>query len=224
MRFRVSHTTAYSYSAPCSVSHTELHLTPHDGAVQKTLAHELLIEPRPDVSNTRTDYFGNRVTYFLIQEPHESLRITARSVLELEAPVSISPSLTPSWEQVRDVVRQHGTEETFDAFEFVLDSPRVPLGRVFAEARLVVLLGVGDLAGDSAGAVDETINIRRGGVLVDRQIRTVVTGAVDGPVVVLHRNLENRADLSGAGSTCQQSKKGRVQNTHALLKSHRYLP
>ena len=133
MKFRVNHTTAYSYSAPCSLSHTELHLSPRDGTFQKTLVQELLIEPRPDVSNTRTDYFGNRVTYFLIQEPHESLRITARSVLDVEAPASISPALTPSWEQVRDVVRQHGTEETFNAFEFVLDSPRVPIGRVFAD-------------------------------------------------------------------------------------------
>jgi transglutaminase-like putative cysteine protease len=108
-------------------------LTPRDGASQTTLGHDLLIEPRPDVSASRVDYFGNLVTYFLIQEPHESLRITARSQLELEEPAPISFGLTPSWEQVRDEVRQHGTEEALDAFQFVLDSPRVTLARAFAD-------------------------------------------------------------------------------------------
>jgi transglutaminase-like putative cysteine protease len=133
MRFRVSHTTTYAYSAPCSVSHTELHLTPHDGANQKTLEHDLLIEPRPDVSATRIDYFGNAATYFLIQEPHQSLTIIARSRVEVEVTAPLHPALTPPWEQVRDEVRRHGTDEAFDAFQFVLESPRVTLGSAFAD-------------------------------------------------------------------------------------------
>ncbi len=133
MRFRVSHTTEYEYSAPCSVSHTELHLTPHGGANQTTLEHEVVIEPRPDVAATRIDYFGNTVTYFLIQEPHEKLTIMARSRVKVNAVSPIHPALTPSWEQVRDDVRRHSTGETFDAFQFVLESPRVAFGPAFSD-------------------------------------------------------------------------------------------
>ena len=38
------------------------------------------------------------------------------------------PALTPPWEQVREAVSRHENDETFDALQFIFESPRVAPG------------------------------------------------------------------------------------------------
>ena len=38
--------------------------------------------PRPATRIDRVDYFGNQITLFTIQEPHEKLVVEARSIVD----------------------------------------------------------------------------------------------------------------------------------------------
>jgi transglutaminase-like putative cysteine protease len=129
---RVTHTTTYTYSDPVSVSHTEVHLAPRVDRNQTPLEHRLIVVPAPDSSNSRIDYFGNEVTHFSIHEPHETLVITSESVVDRDNLETVHPALTPPWEQVAHEVSRHAYSETFEALEFVYESPRVTVSPAFA--------------------------------------------------------------------------------------------
>ena len=129
---RAIHITTYEYSNPVSLCHSEVYLAPRATAHQRVVSHELLIDPRPDSSATRKDYFGNEVTYFAIDEPHQTLSITSTSVIDLHPAEPIHPGLTPPWEQVRDAVGRHEAADTFEALQFVFESPRIAIGPEFA--------------------------------------------------------------------------------------------
>jgi transglutaminase-like putative cysteine protease len=132
MLLRATHTTTYKYSQPASLCHSEVYLAPRSTDHQRPLSHELKIHPEPDSCAARKDYYGNAVTYFAIDEPHQKLSITSTSVVDLEAAQPIHPRLTPSWEQVRDTVTRHETADIFDALQFVFESPRIAIGPAFA--------------------------------------------------------------------------------------------
>jgi transglutaminase-like putative cysteine protease len=125
MILRVLHSTTYSYGEAVSVCHTEARLAPRSERGQTLLDHQLTIDPMPGSSVARKDYFGNAVTTFTIDEPHETLRVTAQSLVETRNEQAIHPALTPPWEHAREAVRRHDNDETFDAYQFVFESPRV---------------------------------------------------------------------------------------------------
>jgi transglutaminase-like putative cysteine protease len=129
---RVIHTTTYRYSNPVSVSHTEVHLAPRADRNQTLIEHHLAIDPAPESLATRDDYFGNSVSHFSILEPHQTLVIAANSVVDRHAIEAVHPALTPSWEQVALEVGRHESEASFDALEFVYESPRVIVTPAFA--------------------------------------------------------------------------------------------
>jgi transglutaminase-like putative cysteine protease len=120
------------YSQAVSICHTEVHLSPRQGARQAVLDHLLTITPQPDFSVSRSDYFGNDVTYFSIHEPHQTLTIVASNLVDVSAAVFPDWDSSPPWEQVRDEIRRRSTPEAFDAVQFAFESPRVTLGRPFA--------------------------------------------------------------------------------------------
>lgn len=129
---RAIHTTTYDYSEPVSLCHSEVHLAPRATRQQRVVSHELIIHPKPDSCTNHKDYFGNEVTYFAIDEPHQRLSITSSSVIDLQASQPIHPGLTPPWEQVREAVHRHEMAETFEALQFAFESPRIAIGPEFA--------------------------------------------------------------------------------------------
>jgi len=94
------------------------------------------VEPEPSSIAARSDFFGNDVSTLTIDEPHTTLCITAASLIENNGAESIHPALTPPWEQVRDAVKECRTDAAVTAFQFTLDSPRIPLTRAFADYAL----------------------------------------------------------------------------------------
>ena len=128
MRYRVRHTTTYAYSNAVSVCHNELHLCPRQCRHQTCLFHELLMYPEAPVVSRSTDYFGNPVTYFTLQEPHQALTMTANSVVDVE-PVEVPPvAESAAWEDVRDALPGDRSAEGLEAYQFVFDSPYVAAG------------------------------------------------------------------------------------------------
>ena len=133
MRLRAEHTTTYLYSGPVSICHTEVHLMPRSDRNQRVLNHQLAIIPTPEQTFPRRDYFGNDTTYFSIHEPHRTLTITSRSLMEIDQADPLEPSLTPAWEEARGEEWRDSEPRAMREYQFVFASPRIALGPEFAE-------------------------------------------------------------------------------------------
>jgi transglutaminase-like putative cysteine protease len=133
MKLLATHTTRYLYSGPVSMCHTEVHLHPRPRKNQTILEFGLDVSPTPDSLLSREDYFGNEVTFFSIAEPHRELVITSRCLASVDAVGPPALELSPAWEQVREEAAQRETPDTFEAGQFVFESPCIELGAPFAQ-------------------------------------------------------------------------------------------
>ena len=68
MTYRVTHRTTYEYDEPVSTSYHALRLTPRSLPYQKCHWSKLTMDPSPAFSNDSSDYFGNAVVLFTLQE------------------------------------------------------------------------------------------------------------------------------------------------------------
>lgn len=131
MRYQIRHSTTYEYSEMVPLCHNQARLIPRDGENQTCRRLSLTIEPRPAVRREWTDYFGNAVTFFSLEQLHDILNVTATSHVDVrEATVPYLPH-TPAWETVRDVIangKNANAESaaTLSAAPFVFESPFVP--------------------------------------------------------------------------------------------------
>jgi transglutaminase-like putative cysteine protease len=128
MRYRVSHRTAYTYTEPVTVSHHVARLQPRPTPWQTPRDFSLQIDPAPAVSTIRTDYFGNQVCVFSIQEIHTQLEITSVSQVDVESPRALDFNASPAWETVVARFRDPVSPELTDPYQFVFDSPHVRAG------------------------------------------------------------------------------------------------
>jgi transglutaminase-like putative cysteine protease len=126
VRYRVRHSTRYTYAEAIPLSHNLVRLRPRDRAVQTCLRHNLTIHPTPAVSSERFDYYGNDVVWFSLQEPHSELTITAKSDVEVNLGLRPDVSRGASWEQVLYTLQTAPDAETIFARQFTFDSPYVP--------------------------------------------------------------------------------------------------
>ena len=135
MIYEITHVTDYYYSSNVSLCHNLAHLTARDCPWQTCLTHELQISSPLAVSINRTDYFGNLVTFFTVQEPHRRLEITAINRVEVHPRASPEPAATPPWEAVAQAVGTGQGAEALDACQFMCDShyvKRAPALRDYA--------------------------------------------------------------------------------------------
>ena len=131
--YRVTHRTEYRYESDVVPSYSQLHLVPRDLPGQRLISSTVTIDPEPEDFRERVDYFGNRVAYAAIQQPHRELTVTADSVVRIADRPS-GPSLLGErpWEQVRDEARTSQNGDRLEAAQFVLDSPLVHASAEFA--------------------------------------------------------------------------------------------
>jgi transglutaminase-like putative cysteine protease len=127
MIYRISHTTGYHYSAPASLSQNELLLSPRQTPTQEVIETNLLIEPVPQYSHSRTDYFGNTVQLFMVQHPHDQLAISATSTVRTSKPVFPGPAAALPWERAVQRIRLHEQTNELDAYQFIFASPLVTI-------------------------------------------------------------------------------------------------
>jgi len=125
MLYRVTHTTTYEYSEPVSICHNEARLVPRRTAQQRPLGTRLAVEPSAAVMTEDTDYYGNVVHFFTLQEAHLRLGVTARSDVDITPYEPPALSLSTPWEVVRDRVRLDKSPAGIGALEYTLASPHV---------------------------------------------------------------------------------------------------
>jgi transglutaminase-like putative cysteine protease len=124
LNYRVRHVTTYEYEDPVSVSHHVVRLTPRSLPRQKCSGSRISIVPAPASSTTLIDYFGNALTFFTLQEPHDRLTVEASSELEVQTGEERDFSQSPPWETVPQCLAGDPGEEVLDAYQFVFDSQR----------------------------------------------------------------------------------------------------
>ena len=98
--YRIEHRTYYEYTSPVSYSQNQLRLTPRSDASQKLLEHSNLSDPKPQHWFHRHDWFGNEVSYFELLQPHQSLEILHRALVQIDripVPNDIIEN-SPPWE------------------------------------------------------------------------------------------------------------------------------
>jgi len=125
--YQVSHETTYRYRNDVSISHNLVHLKVRPCPRQTLVRDELTVSVPPAVRLTQTDYFGNPVTSFTIQEPHRTLSVRAVNVVEVHPDPAPDPARTAPWEEVRRCLRTDRGAATVDAYQFTFDSPYVKL-------------------------------------------------------------------------------------------------
>ena len=133
MKYRVIHTTGYQYAEPIPFCQNILHLKPRATARQTLLSHALTIAPAPAYRSERTDFFGNSATWFSLQTPHQAIKITARSEVDValfEPPTGLWPS---GWETVVQTLAGRRDPEILDALQFTFDSQMVKTDPELAE-------------------------------------------------------------------------------------------
>jgi transglutaminase-like putative cysteine protease len=118
--YEVVHTTKYKYRETVSVSHHLARVKPREFPGQECLAHELLIDPAPAVVRSHRDYFGNTVTFFIVERAHSELTVRATSTVKVVSRQRPAPASTPPWEAARDY-----DALPLDALECLFDSASI---------------------------------------------------------------------------------------------------
>lgn len=133
MIYSVRHTTRYDYSETVPMCYNRAHLSLRDGDGQHVLEQRIEVTPASALfAAPRTDFFGNEVTYFTVQEPHSSMEVTLRAKVDVAPRPVLDLSVSPPWEEAVSSMR---ASPHTGPYQFVFDSKFVaaaPLLRVYA--------------------------------------------------------------------------------------------
>ncbi|WP_372807671.1 transglutaminase N-terminal domain-containing protein [Pontiella sp.] len=117
MIYHLRHLTSFRYTQPVTFVYNTLHLKPRELPWQKVQSFLLEIEPIPTVQTERLDYFGNTATFFMIQSPHDAMKVLAKSVIEvLPRPPAAQPGIP--WDTARRAMRADTTPNGLDAYQY----------------------------------------------------------------------------------------------------------
>jgi len=81
MRYLIEHETVLEYPQAIREHHIELRLAPRSDVHQRVLSCSIETEPAAELASYN-DYFGNRVDYFCVIQPHNRLVTRLRSEVE----------------------------------------------------------------------------------------------------------------------------------------------
>ena len=131
MLYKLSHRTTYKYAHAVSFGNHVACLRPRVSAQQQLLRSSLNIQPTPTTLTERTDFFGNQLFFFTVQEPHRQLVVEATSDVVVDTAPASAPAGSPPWEDSLSLA-EGPTPETLAASQFQFASPRIPLREDFA--------------------------------------------------------------------------------------------
>jgi transglutaminase-like putative cysteine protease len=131
MTYRIVHKTTYEYKHPVSFGNHAAYLEPRTRTHHRCESHDLLVTPTPATRSERTDYYGNHVSFFTIQEPHEELIIEAHSVVTIDGE-AVWPEHSMAWDEVARSLPGEIAPASLEAFQFVFESPRIKSSPEFA--------------------------------------------------------------------------------------------
>ncbi len=135
MLLEIIHDTHYTYDPNVEIAQHLTHLKPPQTGTQSVLKAEICVSPKPSWQEEIVDSYGNICTFFSLQNRHNELVVTAKSLVETtpNRNQTFEPSRTPPWEDVREYFRYHSKTHWDPASEFLFTSPFVTLGPEFVE-------------------------------------------------------------------------------------------
>jgi transglutaminase-like putative cysteine protease len=132
MIYKIVHRTTYKYKYPVSLGSHVACLTPRSMQRHSLLQNQLHINPAPASLAERVDYFGNHLSFFTVEEPHDELVVEARSQVKMGEFATPSSQPSPPWEEVVAALPNSQSAEAVEAYQFRFESPRIPLRPEFA--------------------------------------------------------------------------------------------
>ena len=102
MIYDVRQTTTCSYATPVAQARHVLRLTPVSRDGERVHVAALQIVPEPAHRREGQDFFGNRLTWIEIDQPHQTLTVKLSARVAVDAVVEPAPHTTPAWEAVRE--------------------------------------------------------------------------------------------------------------------------
>jgi len=100
--YDVRQTTTCAYASPVAHARHVLRLTPIHRSGQRVQVAALQIMPEPRHRREGQDFFGNRLTWIEIAEPHETLTVKLTARVAVDPLVAPPGPATPAWEAVRE--------------------------------------------------------------------------------------------------------------------------
>jgi transglutaminase-like putative cysteine protease len=94
--------TTCSYATPVAHARHVLRLTPVSRDGERVHLATLQIVPEPAHRREGQDFFGNRLTWIEVDEPHETLTVKLSARVAVDALIEPPPRTTPPWEEVRE--------------------------------------------------------------------------------------------------------------------------
>jgi transglutaminase-like putative cysteine protease len=132
MIYKIIHRTTYKYKYPVSVGSHVACLRPRSLPRHHLAQSELRVVPAPAIMIERTDYFGNHLYFFTIEEPHDELIVEARSQVIMDNSATASTPASPPWEEVVKALPEDHNPLALEAYQFRFESPRIRLRPEFA--------------------------------------------------------------------------------------------
>ena len=132
MVYKISHRTTYQYTYPVSVGDHVACLKPRSFSRNQLLHNALEIHPAPATFSERTDYFGNTLCFFTVEEPHKELVVESRSRVAISSDPSLATAQSLPWEASAWSLAEDHTPEGLAAYQFQFESPRIRLRPEFA--------------------------------------------------------------------------------------------
>jgi transglutaminase-like putative cysteine protease len=127
MIYDVRQTTICGYATPVSHAHHVLRLTPVSRDGERVQVAALQIMPEPVSRREGQDFFGNRLTWIEIEEPHSEVTVKLSARVTVDPPDEIAPEMTPPWEQVRDEASTTSDIDPLSPAHFLFPSRLVSL-------------------------------------------------------------------------------------------------
>jgi transglutaminase-like putative cysteine protease len=131
MIYRIVHKTTYKYKSPVSFGDHVACLTPRDLPHHRCIRNEIRITPHA-ACNQRTDYFGNQLSFFTVQEPHSRLVVEARSEVAIDEHEGLGAVQSLAWEEVAKSLPHDLGLASLEAYQYVFESPRIRPSAEFA--------------------------------------------------------------------------------------------
>lgn len=132
--YRVRHVTTYEYGSPRIAAYERGRMTPRDAPSQRVRSTETVVEPQPALVSEARDMYGNPTFYVEVHEPHTTLRVTKRSVVDVAWPRPDLEALNRyTVAECAEIARAgHEPIDAVEAAEFVLPSPLVEVSEAVA--------------------------------------------------------------------------------------------
>jgi transglutaminase-like putative cysteine protease len=132
MLYKINHRTTYKYVSPVSVGNHVACLKPRSYQQNQLLQNALKISPPPMTFTERTDYFGNVLWFFTVQEPHRELVVESLSEVLRSGGEELNPHASLPWEESTILLGEDHTAAGLEAYQYQFESPRIRIHKDFA--------------------------------------------------------------------------------------------